>query len=181
MVRLKFRVDDVSSNTNMYELREMCIFIRKEFDADIFLGVTIFSKYSQDGAVYPDAPFKDKPLQYFWDVNQAKHDFSGMYGDIASHGLFHVDHSQLQYDAQEMSIVSSCKYLETNMFIPPFNRFNQATEAVCRINGIKLLKLDDGWKSLEFNDFDESHDLWYFHPWRWTPETLKEKLCQPKR
>jgi hypothetical protein len=131
--------------------------------------------------VYPGNPFKDKDNPFFYDVTQCKTDISDSLGTIASHGLFHADHSRLQYDAQEMSIVGSCKFLGCNIFIPPFNRFNQTTESVCRINGINLVKLDDGWKSLEYNDFDPTHDRWYFHPWRFALETLKEKLCQQKQ
>ena len=176
-----FRIDDVSSNTDMVELKKMIALLKDKFDAEILLGVTVFSKYSSDGAVYPGAPFKDKDLPIFYDVTQCKTDTIDSLGTVASHGLFHSDHSKLQYDAQEMSIVGSCKFLGCNIFIPPFNRFNQTTESVCRINGINLVKLDEGWKSLEYNDFDDSHSMWYFHPWRFTAESLKEKVCQLKR
>lgn len=174
--KMIFRIDDVSPNTDLFALSEIQGEIMDRFpDAEIWNGFNVFGKSSLDGAVYPGAPFKDREMGFFYDVDSVR-TIPHLIGKTVSHGLLHADHSRLQYDAQEMSIVTSCKYIGTDIFIPPFNRYNEATEAVCRINGIKLVRIEDGWRNLDHNDFDPSHSLWYFHPWRYTVKSFKEKL-----
>lgn len=173
---MKFRFDDVCANTSRLDLYAMTGRIKAMYpDAEIIYAITIFSKANLEGSVYPKPPFKDNPHHFFYDVDQI---FMRTYEDIttASHGLIHGDHSRLGYDAQEMSIVMSCKILKTNIFVPPFNRWNSSTEDVCRNNGIKLLKSEDGWKSLDCEDFDSNHELWYLHPWKYNIGTFRKKL-----
>jgi hypothetical protein len=99
--------------------------------------------------------------------------------NVASHGLIHLDHSRVGYDAQEMNILTSCNLLKTNMFIPPFNRYNEDTVKICEKNGIELLV--GGWKSLKFNEYDPEHEKWYLHPWEWKQiGELCKKLEAPK-
>jgi len=43
---------------------------------------------------------------------------------IVSHGLLHIDHRLLNYEAQEMSILVSSSLLKTRKFVPPFNKYN---------------------------------------------------------
>lgn len=183
MENIIFRIDDVSANTDMESLKRMIFCIKESFNARIILGVNLFSRYSPGGSVYPDVPFKNKSNSYFYDVNRFRCDFEFIDNDIelASHGLFHSDHSKLHRDAQEMSILSSCRFLNSSFFIPPFNRYNETTEDICISHGIKLLKMEDGWKSLEHNEFDLAHTLWYFHPWRWTANSFKDKICLQKQ
>lgn len=177
-----FRIDDVSQNTDMIELYEIVKIIMDKFPgSEIWYCVNPISRTSFDGAVYPGAPFKDRDKLFFYNVNSTFSD-ERMWklrtsGRIVSHGLLHSDHSKLQFDAQEMSIVSSCNLLGTMVFVPPFNRWNATTESVCRINGIRLVKSEDeGWLSLDHSSFDMSHDLYYFHPWRWNAVSFKEKI-----
>jgi hypothetical protein len=82
---------------------------------------------------------------------------------IASHGLIHVDHRLLDWGAQELSIVASCAMLHTRRFVPPFNKWNTTTEAICRDNDIDLIKFESGWLSAEHNLFDPSRDKYYLH------------------
>lgn len=168
------RFDDVCSRTNEDKLKELMSECSKH--GEIWLSVNLFSKKSSEESVYPDVPFKDKEPRYFYDVDEfykflpMTHLAGVRICDdyrVVSHGLIHCDHTRISRDAQEMSIVTSCNALGTNIFIPPFNRWNQDTEDICLENGISILKLSDGWKSMELNDFDPSHDLWYLHPWRW--------------
>lgn len=176
---LIFRIDDVSANTDLSALRKMIKTLKDMFVCEVWACVTIMSRGTYVGSVYPDVPFKDKPVEYFYDVN---HYFTPSYTElgydrVASHGLFHIDHSKFQYDAQQMSIVSSCKILGADLFVPPFNRWNQTTEAVCKHYGIHLIKSEmEGWKSLEYEPFNLKQHLWYFHPWRFTPESFKRTL-----
>jgi hypothetical protein len=81
-------------------------------------------------------------------------------------------------DAVEMSILTSCNFLGTNKFIPPFNGVSQLVEQVCRDNYIDIIgnTKDITWKSLETEKFDSSHKYWYYHPWRIDSVVLNSKL-----
>lgn len=178
---LQFRIDDVSKNTNVYDLKKMIKFLNSNFNCEIMLCINPLSYSTKQGSVYPDPPFKDKGKGFFYDVDTAMSseeilEFAKMkHCNVVSHGLFHADHSDLQYDAQEMSIVGSCNLLNTDTFVPPFNRFNNATESVCRHHGIDLIKSDlEGWKSLEFNKYDPTYLKWYFHAWRFSPKEFED-------
>lgn len=184
MEPLTFRIDDVSANTNMASLAKMCEFLKTEFDANIILGVTLFAKRCDDGSVYPNPPFKDKPNSFFYFVDKllstqpeiCQH--CTQLGLIASHGLLHVDHSKMSLETQELSILTSCNYLNTRIFIPPFNKWDENTKIICDRNDIRLITMHEGWKSLEYNDFNPDHKFWYFHPWKYTFEDLKKCLLR---
>jgi len=173
--KIIFRCDDVSANTDMKTLHEMFMLTLDSFNCEFWSVVSMFSSETSDGAVYPGAPFKDYPRSFFYSVDKLS---SRVFypGKVVSHGLLHLDHSQLQFDAQEMSIVTSCNYLNADTFVPPFNRYNEATEAVCRMNNIRLVKFQEGWRCLDREDFDPNHKLWYFHPWKFTIESFRKKL-----
>jgi len=178
-----WRFDDVSPSLDWLRLRDLVTVIRTAFPGTAFwFGVSIISATSEDGAVYRDPPFKDRPLQWFYAVDKIGiPDIRRLHPDsdwvLGSHGLLHVDHSKLTLQAQEMSILTSCNLLNAKVFLPPFNRFNEDTERICQENGIFLVKQQEhGWKSLEFNDYDPSHKRWYLHPWRWTTKTLLAAL-----
>ena len=170
-----FRNDDVNANTDPQQLKDIYDVI-DDFpgEVQILSAVSVFSRYSDDGAVYPDSPFKSNPIDWFYDVDQVVGNMT-IY-NVASHGLFHVDHTQLTRDAQEMSILGSCSFLETRTFVPPFNKWNEDTQDICRENNISLVGPGQKWLSLEFNDFDPNHKHWYFHSWRYTPETMRATL-----
>ena len=173
--RIIFRCDDVNPNTDLVELGKMYSYITENFDSEFWSVVSLFGRESGEGSVYPGVPFKDKDNGFFYDVNSFISK-ACYYGKVVSHGLLHADHSRLQFDAQEMSIVASCRYLGTDVFVPPFNRYNSSTESVCNMNGIRLVKYTEGWRCLDHEKFDPNHKLWYFHPWRFNLKTLMEKL-----
>ena len=75
-----------------------------------------------------------------------------------------------------MSIITSCKFLETDIFVPPFTSYNEDTKSICESNGIRLCVESDGWKSLESEKFDPKHPLWFFHSWRYNPKTFSELI-----
>ena len=175
-----FRNDDVSMASNVWDVHDMYKTINNKLpDAEIWSAVTVFSK-GRSGPVNPKLMYsqsKDNPFDFFYDVDSVWRYKRG-FGKLVSHGLFHVDHSRLDFKSAEMSILGSCKFLETDIFIPPYGRVNDAVIDVCKKHGIKL-ELGyplDGWKSLEFNKFDPTHEKWYFHSWRYTPETFKMDL-----
>lgn len=172
-----FRNDDVNSNTNLEHLREIYAVIAEFFpNAEIWSSISLFSRQTNNGSIYEDVPFKLKPKEWFYRVNQFFEIKKLLPKSvITSHGLFHADHSFLQIDAQEMSILSSCSLLHTNIFVPPFNKYNSDTEGICKDNHIRLVK-PDGWKNFEYEEFDPNHRCWYFHSWRFTPEKLRGVL-----
>lgn len=171
------RNDDISANTDLSRLDEIHAVIKSVIpEIEIWACVNLFAKYCPEGAVYPDLPLKDKPQSYFYDVDRITY-LRDMDVTIVSHGLWHLDHSQACQSLQEASIITSCRILGTNIFVPPFNRFSDVTERVCSDNNILLIKSDsEGWKSFEFNEFNPEHKKWYFHSWRWKPKQLKEYL-----
>lgn len=183
MENLVFRNDDVTSNTDLDKLEALYDVIRDIFPyADIISCITLFSKKNNKGSVYSEVPFKNKPTNWFYKTNQ----FINFNLDklpqsrIASHGLYHIDHSNVSYQTQEMSILGSCRYLNTNIFVPPFNRSNDDTVNICLDNSIELWSLNQGWKNIEYEPFDMNHRLWYFHSWRFTPNSLRNALYRTK-
>lgn len=176
MERLVFRDDDISFNTDKKKINSIYGIIHSIFpNAEVWVGITLFSENNSKGSVYLETPFKDREINWFYKKADSFMDnYRHPLCKTVSHGLYHVDHSKLSRETQEMSIIGSCSYLKTNIFVPPFNRFNQDTLDICFDNGIQIK--NEGWKSLEHNDFDFSHKYWYFHSWRFTINQLKDKL-----
>lgn len=177
MMNIIFRNDDVNANTSRDKLSEIYGSIHAIFpNSEIWSCITLFAGKNKRASVYEDLPLKNKETNWFYrnaNVFMPEHRHP-MY-KIVSHGLYHVDHSKLDRGAQEMSILGSCAYLSSKIFVPPFNRFNQDTKDICFDNGI-LMPAEEKWKSLEWEKFDPSHKRWYFHSWRWKASDLKEIL-----
>lgn len=176
-----FRNDDVSSNT--VDLKQVYDIINSKYPScEILSATSVFSKDAMNGSVYPDLPLKDKSLDYFFNVDRVKSCPSFIENDfpnvkVISHGLWHFDHTVVDTQLKKASIISSCRLLNTDTFVPPFNKWDDEMELICASNGIKIIKSDfDGWKSFEHNPFDPNHELWYFHSWRWDAQRLKEYL-----
>ena len=83
--------------------------------------------------------------------------------DVASHGLIHVDHRLLDFGAQEISILTSASLVKSNIFVPPFNKFNTDTETICKNNGLQLVRWEDGWNHLGYNKFSDNGGKYYLH------------------
>ena len=73
----------------------------------------------------------------------------------------HVDHRLLHPAAQEMSIVTSCRLIGADVFIPPFNKWNEYTEEICADRQITLVKFEDGWRGCEHEVWDVRYKLWF--------------------
>lgn len=177
---LVFRNDDVSGTTDIQRMFHCYDVIKNIFpESQILSAVSIFSKKNPIGSVYPGVPFKNNPQKWFYDVDSGFDlDFLSCMdlSKVVSHGMLHFDHSKASYDAQEMSILTSCNLLKTNIFVPPFNRFNLDTEIICKENNIFLIGKDEKWLSLETNKFNPEHKHWYFHSWRIGADKMKEIL-----
>ncbi len=171
------RNDDISPSTDLERLYELYECIGRVLpEAKIISGITLFGVWNNKEAVYPDLPLKTKTNKYLYDTNRIMTRYSHVIGEVASHGMFHLKHSELHRDAQEMSIVGSCRFLKTDKFIAPFNDYNQDTIDVCVENKIELTTKAYNWKSIEHNKFDSSHKYWYGHSWRWSVKQLREYL-----
>lgn len=172
-----FRTDDISMNTDFGALKTMHEILAGSFPSSkIWSCVNILAKENGRGSVYPQPPFKDKPMDFFFDVNLIMAQINVGRTKLVSHGFWHFDHSKAGIELQEASIVTSCRFLRTNIFVPPFNRYNADTVEVCRRNVINLVRPEEGWRSMEHNDFDPSHHRWYWHPWKWTPEKFQKYI-----
>jgi hypothetical protein len=176
------RNDDVNPNTDIFQLQTIYNIIKQAVP-----GVEIWTAFSMISAdksdpnhLYPakDLPIKEQPIEYFYkNVGKVELPIKSVnYEKMVSHGLLHIDHKYMPFELQEMSIVTSCFLLKTMTFVPPFSEYDNNTESVCDKYGIKLVKRD-GWKSLDYNDFNPDQKLWYFHSWRYTPEKLREKFA----
>jgi hypothetical protein len=91
----------------------------------------------------------------------------------------HVDHRLLHKCAQELSILVSCSLAKSSIFIPPFNKWNKDTEEVCKENHIELIKFEDGWLSMEHNEYKEDQQLWYLHARDFNFDKVKDWLNIP--
>lgn len=176
MERLIFRNDDVNINTDKKKLSSLYGVIHSIFpDAEVWSCITLFAGRNTKQSVYGDLPLKNHDTNWFYkNADSFMYDYRHPMCKIASHGLFHIDHSKVSRETQEMSILSSCSFLKTNIFVPPFNSFNQDTIDICFDNEIKLAS--KGWKCLEFESFNPEQKLWYLHSWRWEPNQLKDCL-----
>jgi len=176
----KFRFDDVCINANMELINNITSHIINVFDGrvEIIWGI---SPLVHDMSDYKG---KDKE-RVFPQIFNAYSDWREFYKvdhcgipklrsdvTLAGHGLWHVDHRLLHYSVQEASILTSCALINSVMFIPPFNKYDNGTQLICDEHGIDLVKFEDGWKSMEFNRYDNEHDKYYLHAREWTMEKI---------
>jgi hypothetical protein len=166
--KLIIRNDDVNPSTNPSKLGEIYGAIHAVLpDAEIWSCITVFGGKNPKGSVYADVPFKDKDVNWFYKhTDCVMPDYRYPLFKVASHGLFHIDHSKVSRETQEMSIIGSCSFLKSKIFVPPFNRFNQDTLDICFDNDIQCVP--NGWLSMDCEPFDATHRQWYMHSWRWT-------------
>lgn len=172
-----FRIDDISINVDQEKVKDIVNSIFKKYPCStVLLGVSaLVSDLSQS---------KENKERIFPEIWNALSDFSMFYcvdkcglpdkllielrekhGEkilTAGHGLIHVDHRLLSEEAQVMSIVSSCSLAKSDIFIPPFNKWNHITEYICEKFKVTLIKFEAGWKHLLYNKVD-GPGLYYFH------------------
>jgi hypothetical protein len=184
MVTKTFRFDDICLNSDMKHVRKMTNFLIGTFTQPHIMWA--ISPLVQDPSVAYHgvyAPilkaYSDNTLLYRNDklgIPDIPPDLKG-HVTVISHGLVHADHRLMCKGAQELSILASTSLLQTDIFLPPFNHWNDDTEDICTKHGIKLIKFEDGWRSLEHEPFrrNEIHK-WYLHDRNMTFEDFKAKL-----
>ena len=176
---ITFRFDDICINTDMELVQKMTDFM--------------FKNFSRCRVIYAVSPLVNKIVstdiivrqRVFPSIINAMSDYREFYKvDLAGipeldsrvvkagHGLIHIDHRLLSKEAQELSIIASCSLVNTIVFVPPFNKWNKATKEICDEHGIELIKFEDGWLSMEHNDYDHNMNLWYLHSREWTYENF---------
>jgi hypothetical protein len=172
-----FRIDDISVNTSEARLRaQIEILLQTYPDSSVLLGVSplVFNMDDAKGVaaerIFPKIlnAYSDHRLYYKTEklgipdyVMQLCENQRIM---KASHGLLHVDHRLMDRGAQELSILTSCALVGSNIFIPPFNKWNTDTEAICSEADIELIKFEDGWRHLGYNKIDSSFtNKYYYH------------------
>lgn len=170
-----FRNDDVNPNSDIDAIRAMYDTILRHFpDAEIWSAVNILGKTSSDGSAYAQI----KPADIYFPSVDRVFDLSRLpeLENIASHGLYHLDHRGVGREVQEYSIVSSCEILGTRRFVPPFWRWNAETIRICKDAGI-LLWIEGDWVNLDTNPLLHGVENFLFHSWKFTPETFAAKFA----
>ncbi len=174
---MTFRFDDVCINADLQLIQQMTDYLFDEGKArQVIYGISPLvhrmqtGNYVKDQRIFPEVLNAMSDYRNFYRVEKAGIPEVDPRVIRAGHGLIHVDHRLLTKEVQELSIVSSCSLVGANTFIPPFNKWNKDTDAVCKEQGIELVKFEDGWKSMEYNDRSRRTDLWYLHAREWTFE-----------
>jgi len=171
MEKMIFRFDDVCVNADMELINSMTDFLFCRFpDCEVLWGVSplvndMSSEKSEIGKqrIFPKIFNAYSDYRKFYYVDKAGLPVLHHKAKMASHGLVHVDHRLLSKEAQEMSILVSSSLVKAKVFIPPFNKWNSDTDAICKEHGIELVKFEDGWLCMEYNSFDLNHKRWYLH------------------
>jgi hypothetical protein len=170
-----FRIDDINANSDIEKIVEMEEMILSRFPrAGIINCITILSGESDNGSAYQeikpwdaDLPKAGKMFNLEWTKL--------LKGEIASHGLWHIQHGKAGKELQEYSIRTSCEILETRYFCPPFIDINKDTVDICLKSGITIIGTEKKWINIERNEIG-SNDMLLFHPWKMSIEELKNKL-----
>jgi hypothetical protein len=174
---MTFRFDDISRNTDEKTLYGITSHLLNK-GHDVIWAVSVLTHASEKdtGRVFPESIKALSDYREFYKVDRAELIETVLDVTYASHGLIHVDHRLLSREAQEMSILVSCSLSNAVMFVPPFNKWNEDTEEICKRNDIHLVKYEDGWKSCEHNKFTDEQYLWYLHPQLWSVSSFKKWL-----
>lgn len=171
-----FRIDDVSVNTDMEKLWVMITLIKEKHpDARIIYGVSLIVCDGVGERVFHKIWNARSDFRKFFELDSLGIPKNIPKGELASHGLIHVDHRFLDRQAQEMSIITSSSILYSDLFIPPFNKWNKITEEICKEYNIELIKFEDGWNHLKCERHSEK-DLFYFHTHDFTLEEFKSRI-----
>lgn len=179
-----FRFDDVSINSRMEETEWMTEHFLERFpDSVVLWGISplVHDMTGEEGKhkerIYPRILNVSNDHRDFYHVDELGLPENRFAEDgrviLAAHGIVHVDHRLLTKEAQEMSILLSTQLIKSSVFIPPFNHWNKDTETICNEYGIKLVKFEEGWLSIEHNPFTPDHMKWYLHARELTRDDLR--------
>ena len=175
--RTLLRIDDISINLNGDRLESLLTRFKNKYPmSQLLLAVSpaVFdmSKQEKIGVserIFPSILNAHSDHRVFYEIEkigipdwipnlQKKFDAT-----LASHGLIHVDHRLLDYSAQEMSILTSVSLIRSKIFVPPFNKYNLDTRKICEEHHIDLVKWEDNWQHLSFQEFNDDGRNYYMH------------------
>lgn len=184
-----FRCDDVSINTDLNKLQSMRELLRKFYgNAKIIYGISplVHNMQEETGLarerIFPKLLNAYSDFRVFYNVDMAGipqiHDKTV---NLAAHGLIHVDHRLLDRASKEMSILVSASLTKSNIFIPPFNKWDKEMEEICEEAGIELIKWETGWTHLKYHKVNpEWRSHYYFHTHDFSLDEFEQALCQPR-
>jgi hypothetical protein len=168
-----FRFDDICLNTDMKNANEMAKYLNS-VGHRVLYAVSLLSQRTGNQFVFDPILKAYSDHRLFFGMSQLGMPDVPDFVEVVSHGIVHVDHRLLSRDAQELSIISSCSLLDTLMFAPPFNKWNDDTEVICIANDIELQKFEDGWRGVEHNAYSTAIETWYLHSRNLTLEKMKK-------
>lgn len=180
MSKYVFRFDDVCGLTDMAVLMEQATVLNERLGdkAEMIAACSpLFRRCNEGERIYPRKWNAMSDYRIFYEMDGTcipKIDRNVF--KVASHGLWHVDHRLLSRDVQEASILTSCYMMNAEMFVPPFNKYNEDTYDICIKNEIDLVRFEDGWRCMEYEDWSEDHGLWYLHGRDWSAEQVERWL-----
>lgn len=188
-----FRFDDISVNTDEPKLREMLRALVRDYPScALLLGVSPFVhdmsnlEGKKQERTFPEILNAYSDHRVFYKVQRAgvpaflnrqsgfRREFPRL--RLAGHGLVHVDHRLLSRETQELSILTSCSLLGASVFVPPFNKYNADTQAICREHAIDLIKFEDGWRHMVYYQVCDDDDRYYLHTHDFTLEEFLARL-----
>ena len=168
-----FRFDDVCINSDMANTNAITDYLFEKFPTcEIIWAVSPLVHEGCGERVYPKIFNAHSDIRYFFKPNRLGLPKIHKRVKVAGHGLIHIDHRLLTKEQQEMSILISCSLIGANIFVPPFNKYDDNTEEICDKNGIRLISFSDGWLSMEHNEY-MLYDRWYLHAREWTLDKVK--------
>lgn len=173
-VRPTLRIDDISSRTNVNRLENFLnLFTAKYDNFDVLLAVSLGTidspENSETERVFPPILNAMSDHRVFFDLSNLVYpnwlpNLTRKFNcQLASHGLFHVDHRLLSKEAQEISIRSSSSVLRTKIFVPPFNKYNKETLDIVDSLEYRIAIWETGWRHLGYQNFEFSSGNYYFH------------------
>jgi len=157
------RFDDISCNTDLVHASALADIWRDAMGGQIWYAISPLYTASKDQRIFPAIYNARSDYREFYNVDSCGVPCVPYDVVRCAHGLVHVDHRMLTKSAQEMSIVVSCSIVGGRIFVPPFNKWNHETVDVCAENSIKLVRFEDGWRSVECERFAPGIDKWYLH------------------
>lgn len=180
-----FRFDDICLNSDIDQATAMSKALRSYFPDCALMWVISLLSTPEDNLsqrVFPSIWKAYSDYKVFFKVKQMGMPTvpGNMNIKIASHGLVHVDHRLLAKEAQEMSILISCSLLNSCYYVPPFNKWNADTEAICKAASINLIKFEDGWLNMKFETDKPRHQKWYLHHREFTMDELFQWIGRNK-
>ena len=157
------RFDDICVNTNMAHANALAEMWRAGTRGDVWYCVSPLVEHRDDERIFPQIYKALSDYRHFFKVDACGIPDVPEWVTVCSHGLVHVDHRLIDRKAQEMSILVSCHLLKSRVFVPPFNKWNSDMVDICRENGIYLVCFEDGWRSVECEQYSASVDKYYLH------------------